>query len=76
MLRLAVLILLPLTLAACANTGLRDLTTNSAGPDEFRIQPVNALEEPTDYSTLPEPTPGQRNRTDRSAVNEGVVAFG
>lgn len=76
MLRYAVYLLLPFLLAACANTGLRDLQTDSAGPDEFRINPVKALEEPGNYSTLPEPTPGQGNRTDRSATNEGIVAFG
>ena len=70
------MILIPLALSACANTGLRNVQSNSAGPDEFLIQPVKALEEPSDYATLPTPTPGQANRTDRSATNEGIVAFG
>lgn len=74
--RIAVLILITLTLSACANTGLRDLRTNSGGPDEFLVQPVKGLEAPTDYSALPAPTPGQANLADRSAINEGVVAFG
>ena len=74
--RLAVLILIPLLLSACANTGLRNLTNGSAGPDEFRIQPVKSLERPSDFTSLPTPTPGQTNIADRSAVNEGIVAFG
>ena len=74
--RIAALILIMLGLTACANTGLRDLRTNSAGPDEFMVNPAKALEAPSNYADLPPPTPGQSNRSDRSAVNEGVVAFG
>lgn len=74
--RSALIIVLPLMLAACANNGLRDLRTDSAGPDEFKIAPVKPLEEPTSFAELPPPTPGQGNRTDRSAINEGITAFG
>ena len=74
--RIAALILITLTMSACANTGLVDLQNDSGGPDEFLAQPVNALEAPASYTELPPPTPGQGNRTDRSAVNEGIVAFG
>jgi hypothetical protein len=74
--RIATLILMTLTLTACANTGLRDLRTNSAGPDEFLIRPAKALESPANYNELPTPTSGQANLTDRSATNEGIVAFG
>jgi hypothetical protein len=74
--RSVLIIVLPLMLAACANTGLRDLRNDSAGPDEFKIKPVKPLEEPSDYSALPPPTPGSSNLSDRSAINEGVVAFG
>lgn len=74
--RIAALILITLTLSACANTGLRELRNDSGGPDEFLVAPVNGLEAPANYSELPPPTPGQANRTDRSAVNEGIVAFG
>jgi hypothetical protein len=63
-------------MAGCANVGLRDLRSNSSGPDEFGIQPVGALQEPDSFSELPIPTPGGRNLTDRSAVAEGVAAFG
>lgn len=74
--RLALLVLLPLALAACSNQGLRDLRSNSSGPDEFLVQPVRALEEPASYSALPTPTPGQGNLTDRSALAEGDAALG
>ena len=76
MLRIAVLILIPIALAGCANKGLRDLRTNAPGPDEFLIQPVKPLEAPSDYNTLPAPKPGGANLTDRSAIAEGVAAFG
>ncbi len=74
--RIAYLVLIPLALGACANNGLRDLQNVSDGPNEFMIQPAKPLEKPTSYSDLPPPTPGQGNLTDRSALNEGIVAFG
>ncbi len=73
---LVILILIPLAVSACANNGLRDLRTNSSGPDEFMIQPVKALEAPASYSELPTPTPGEASITDRSALAEGAAAFG
>jgi hypothetical protein len=76
MARIALLILLPLMLSACANNGLRDIRPTGDGPDEFLLQPNKPLEAPDSYSALPVPTPGQSNLTDRSALNEGVVAFG
>jgi len=74
--RLALLILIPLMLTACGDGKLRDLRTTSAGPDEFKIKPAGNLEEPSNYSDLPPPTPGQSNRTDRSATDAGIRAFG
>jgi hypothetical protein len=74
--RIALFILLSVTLAACSGNGLRTLQAPSDGPDEFAVQPVKALESPGDYTALPTPTPGQSNLTDRSALNEGVIAFG
>lgn len=62
--------------AGCANVGLRELRSNSEGPDEFGIAPVAALQEPDSYSQLPAPTPGGTNRADRNALAEGAVAFG
>lgn len=74
--RAAFVILIPLVLGACANQGLRDLRHDGEGPDEFMIQPSKPLEAPASYSELPTPTPGQVNLTDRSAVDEGITAFG
>ena len=74
--RIALLSLIPLALAACSNQGLRDIRSTSAGPDEFMIQPVKPLEQPENLSSLPTPTPGQANLTDRSAIAEGMAAFG
>lgn len=76
MARFAFLVLLPLVLGACANTGLRDIRPQGEGPDEFLLQPSKPLEAPVSYADLPVPTPGQANLTDRSAVNEGITAFG
>lgn len=70
------LLFLPLVLAACSNQGLRDLRTNAQGPDEFMVLPVKPLEAPDSYNTLPAPTPGQANLVDRSAIDEGIAAFG
>ncbi|MEQ6249810.1 DUF3035 domain-containing protein [Sulfitobacter sp. HNIBRBA3233] len=74
--KLALLIVLPVLVAGCANVGLRDLRSNSKGPDEFGIQPVAPLEEPESFSALPAPTPQGTNRADRSALAEGAQAFG
>jgi len=74
--KFALLFVLPVLVAGCANVGLRDLRSNSKGPDEFGIQPVSALEEPASFKELPTPTPGGRNLTDRSALAEGAQAFG
>lgn len=73
--KLALLFVLPVLVAGCANVGLRELRSNSKGPDEFGIQPVASLQEPASYSDLPTPTPGGTNRTDRSAVAEGTKAL-
>ena len=74
--KFALLFVLPVLVAGCANVGLRDLRSTSKGPDEFGIQPASALQEPTSFSELPAPTPGGANRADRSALAEGAQAFG
>ncbi|MEQ6203227.1 DUF3035 domain-containing protein [Sulfitobacter sp. HNIBRBA2951] len=74
--KLALMIVLPLLMAGCANVGLRDLQSDSAGPDDFSIKPVEALAEPANFTDLPAPTPNGVNRADRSALAEGVQAFG
>jgi hypothetical protein len=74
--KLAILFVLPVLVAGCANVGLRDLQSTSSGPDEFGIKPVGSLAAPANYRELPTPTPGGANRTDLSAVAEGTVALG
>ena len=74
--RILVTVLLPVLLAACANSGLRELQNPTSGPDEFLIDPVRPLDEPPDYNTLPPPAASGANRADRSALAEGVLAFG
>jgi hypothetical protein len=74
--RLVTLIAVTIALSACSSKGLRDLRHDGNGPDEFMVQPVKPLAEPSNYSTLPTPTPGRANLTDRSALQEGIVAFG
>ncbi|MBW4706507.1 DUF3035 domain-containing protein [Roseobacter sp. YSTF-M11] len=74
--RILALILITATLSACANKGLRDLRSNSRGPDEFIIEPKAALETPDDLTALPVPTPGQANRTDNNPLDDAVIALG
>lgn len=74
--RFAGLLIISLALAACSNKGLRDMPHAGNGPNEFMIAPVKPLEEPSSYTDLPTPTPGQANLTDRSAISEGIAAFG
>lgn len=74
--KLALMFVLSALVAGCADVGLRDLRSDSEGPDEFGIAPVASLQEPTSYSELPTPTPGGTNRADRSSLAEGAAAFG
>ena len=62
-------------LAGCSD-GLRDLRSNDEGPEEFDVLPVKPLSPPTDYSSLPTPTPGGRNLVDPTPNLDAVVALG
>ncbi len=75
---LIILTLLSLTvaLAGCSQKGLRDLRTNSDGPDEFMILPTKQLTTPDNLSTLPQPTPGGVNRVDQNPKADAVAALG
>lgn len=74
--RILALILITACVGACANTGLRDLRSNSRGPDEFIIEPKAPLQTPDDLTTLPTPTPGQSNLTDNNPKADAIVALG
>lgn len=63
-------------LAACENTGLREITPRGDGPDEFLIVPAKPLEQPDSFAALPVPTPGGTNRTDQRPIEESTVALG
>lgn len=63
-------------LAGCADKGLRQLTSNSQGPDEFMLLPVKPLSVPDSYAILPAPTPGGANLVDPNPVNDAIVALG
>jgi len=67
-----------LGLGACAGqgVGLRDLSINGSGPDEFSVLPSRPLEIPQNLDTLPPPAPGAGNRADRYPVGEGIAALG
>lgn len=74
--KLALMFVLSAFVAGCADVGLRDLRSESEGPDEFGIAPVSSLQAPESFSELPTPTPGGGNLADRSALAEGAAAFG
>ncbi|WP_299964917.1 DUF3035 domain-containing protein [uncultured Roseobacter sp.] len=74
--RILALILITACLSACANQGLRDLRSNTRGPDEFAIEPKAPLQTPDDLRTLPSPTPGQANLTDNNPLDDAVIALG
>ncbi|KAA9006038.1 DUF3035 domain-containing protein [Histidinibacterium aquaticum] len=76
--RLTIALIACVALTACAGgrVGLRDLSTNGAGPDEFSVLPRNPLEIPENLNALPPPTPGGSNRADRYPIGEGIAALG
>ena len=69
-----------LGLSACSggerDISMRQLDKPNEGPDEFGILPSKPLEAPANYSSLPAPTPGQVNLTDRNPRGEGIAALG
>lgn len=73
---ISALMVIAIAVSGCANDGLRNLKSTSAGPDEFIVQPSDELEIPSDTRSLPAPTPGGTNRTDSNPVNEAVVSLG
>ncbi|MCH2094292.1 MAG: DUF3035 domain-containing protein [Rhodobacteraceae bacterium] len=78
--RLAFLMGLTAALGACSATEnkrtLHRLTSVGTSPEEFSIVPLKPLEEPQDYTTLPEPIKGGRSRTDPTPKADVVAALG
>jgi hypothetical protein len=74
----ALLLLAGAALAGCGEGGLAS-GLRSAGvantPDEFLVLPTRPLELPPDLSTLPPPTPGQRNRVAYVPEAEAITAL-
>ena len=65
-----------LTLSACGGgAGLRDLRSDSAGPDEFSVIPYRPLDIPATLA-LPQPTPGGVNKADPNPLGEAIAALG
>ena len=67
-------------LSACGNRDkaprLMNITSNTAGPDEFGILPPKPLEMPEDLTALPDPTPGGENLTDPKPEVDAIIALG
>lgn len=68
-----------LTLSACSrsdNPILMNAAAHQNGPDEFSIVPTGELQAPTDFVSLPAPTPGGTNLVDPDARALAVEALG
>lgn len=70
------LVLMTMTVSACTNQGLQQVSSSSRGPDEFVVEPKAELTMPDNFAALPTPTPGAANRTDVNATANMVVALG
>ena len=67
-----------LVLVACS-TGtpqLMNLRNTEEGPDEFAVLPTAPLEIPENLASLPDPTPGARNRVDPDPEADAIAALG
>lgn len=76
LMRPVVVVLMLLSLTACANKGLRELRGTGDGPDDFIVNPAKPLSDPTSYTALPAPTPGKSNITDPTPLQDGIAAVG
>ena len=74
----AILCATALTLAACSSgtPQLMNLRNTEDGPDEFAVLPTAPLEMPESFASLPEPTPGARNRVDPDPEADAIAALG
>ena len=65
-----------LMLSACGGEPQLMALSVSDGPDEFLVVPGKPLETPDNYSNLPPPTPGGRNLTDATPLEDAASALG
>jgi len=68
-----------LALSACArheDPQLMNVQSNLGSPDEFSILPTKPLEQPSDRTYLPPPTPGGTNRVDPTPQDDAIAALG
>jgi Protein of unknown function (DUF3035) len=72
----AIILGLTVFVAGCSSKGLRELSSNSEGPDEFMVMPVKPLTAPRDYEVLPAPTPGGANLVDQNPKADAIMALG
>ena len=72
------LLLAGLAIAGCAEGGLAGGLRRagvSGTPDEFMVLPTRPLELPTDFASLPPPTPGAPNRVDYQPRAEAIAGL-
>ncbi|PRX33921.1 Protein of unknown function [Meinhardsimonia xiamenensis] len=76
--RLLPALLVVAVLSACASDEpkLLNLKKTGAGPDEFAVVPYKPLQQPQDYASLPEPTPGAGNLVDPTPKADAIAALG
>ena len=63
-------------LSACGGEPQLMALSSSDGPDEFLIVPSKPLETPGSFTNLPSPTPGGRNLTDATPLEDAASALG
>lgn len=71
-----VIMLMMVSLTACANTGLRTVQSTGNGPDDFLVNPTKPLQQPESYKALPAPTPGSNNLVDPTPLADAAAALG
>ncbi|MDJ0627817.1 MAG: DUF3035 domain-containing protein [Rhodobacter sp.] len=77
--KLLLVLAVGLALTACDRTSeprLLNTVSSTQGPDEFAILPNKPLEQPENFTDLPPPRPGGRNRVDATPVEDAVAALG
>lgn len=71
-----VVLVCALAVSGCVQKNLRVLTNPGSGPDEFLVLPNKPLTPPTDFASLPAPTPGGNNLTDPTPQADLVASLG